>query len=55
LIFQDRKQAMAVFERRVAAAGCGAARRLADTVFAALEQSAPLGIRAVLDELTQPR
>lgn len=53
LIFQDRNEATAVFERRLAAAGCGPARRLADLIFAAAEQNAPLGMGDVLDDLTQ--
>ena len=53
LIFQDRNEAAAVFERRLAAAGCGPARRLADLIFAAAEQNAPLGVGDVLDGLTQ--
>ena len=35
LIFQDRNEATAVFERKLAAAGCGPARPLADLIFAA--------------------
>jgi hypothetical protein len=46
---------MAAFACRVAAAGCGAPRRLADMIFTALEQNAPLGVRTLLDDLTQPR
>lgn len=53
LIFQDRNEATAVFERRLAAAGCGPARCLADLIFAAAEQNAPLGMGDVLDDLTQ--
>jgi len=40
-------------QRRLAAAGCGPARRLADLIFAAAEQNAPLGMGDVLDDLTQ--
>jgi 2-methylcitrate dehydratase PrpD len=55
LIFQDRKHAMDVLEHRVSAGGSGAARRRAEAIFAALEQNAPLGVRAVVDDLTQPQ
>ena len=48
LIFQDRNESTAGFERRLAAAGCGPAR-----LFAAAEQNAPLGMGDVLDGLTQ--
>ena len=53
LIFQDRNEATAVFERKLAAAGCGPARPLADLIFSAAEQNAPLGMGDVLDDLTQ--
>jgi hypothetical protein len=46
---------MAVFAYRVAAAGCGAPRRLAHTIFAVPEQNAPLGVCTLLDDLTQPQ
>ncbi len=57
LIFQDRAQATAVFERRLATENfpAGAARRLADAIFESVEKDAALGIRTVLDELTQHR
>jgi hypothetical protein len=53
LTFQDRNEATAVFERRLAAAGCGPARRLAHLIFVAAEQNAPLGMGDVLDDLAQ--
>lgn len=54
LIFQDRNQATAEFERRMAADGrpAGSARRIADAVFESVEADAALGIRHVLDGLS---
>jgi 2-methylcitrate dehydratase PrpD len=57
LIFQDRKQATSVFERRLAETGlpAGSGQSLADTVFDAVEKDLSLGIGAVLDGLVKRR
>jgi 2-methylcitrate dehydratase PrpD len=55
LIFQDRKQATSVFESRLAESGfpAASARTLADMVLEASSKGSSLGIRAVLDALTE--